>query len=65
MDFMPQLIWSTNADGEVDYFNELAMSYSGFTYKTLMGNGWTQMLHPDNVNSTLEGGSRFKNRKVL
>lgn len=56
-DSMPQIVWSANAEGELDYFNQVWFDYSGSTYEMNKGNGWVQFVHPDEVDIT---GERWK-----
>lgn len=51
---MPQIAWTANADGTVDYCNNRFFEYSGFTAEQAMGWGWTQVVHPDDVQSSTD-----------
>lgn len=53
-DSMPQIVWSANPDGELDYFNQVWFDYSGSDYETNKGNGWVQFVHPDDLPPTIE-----------
>ena len=46
-DSMPQLVWTANALGELDYFNQAVYQYTGLSYEQLQGAGWVQVVHPD------------------
>ncbi|WP_207497219.1 PAS domain-containing protein [Aridibaculum aurantiacum] len=46
MDTIPQLTWSTNAEGEIDFVNNGWMDYTGLRFEDLLGNGWLQTIHP-------------------
>ena len=52
-DSMPQLVWSTLADGGHDYFNRNWYDYTGAAPGESNGAGWTDVLHPDDVDRTL------------
>jgi PAS domain S-box-containing protein len=45
---MPQMVWSTRADGFHDYFNDQWYEFTGTTEETAVGAlPWSTMLHPD------------------
>ncbi|BDI18239.1 hypothetical protein ANSO36C_40410 [Nostoc cf. commune SO-36] len=46
---IPQLVWTTNANGECDYFNQNWCEYTGLTLEQSLGSGWLAALHPDDV----------------
>ncbi|MBW4557595.1 MAG: response regulator [Trichormus sp. ATA11-4-KO1] len=46
---IPQLVWTTNADGECDYFNQNWCDYTGLTLEQSLGSGWLAALHPEDV----------------
>jgi PAS domain S-box-containing protein len=47
IDTIPQQIWSSPPDGSLDFCNAQFRSYVGRTLEELQGEGWQQMLHPD------------------
>jgi PAS domain S-box-containing protein len=51
---IPQLIWTTNAEGECDYFNQNWCDYTGLTLEQSLGSGWLAALHPDDVHNAYE-----------
>lgn len=51
---IPQLVWTTEGNGANIYFNQRWHEYSGFDYSTSIDEGWTQVLHPDDKEKTLE-----------
>jgi PAS domain S-box-containing protein len=44
---MPQIVWSTRADGWNNYFNQHWMDYTGLTLEESLGHGWNKPFHPD------------------
>ncbi|MBB4802824.1 PAS domain S-box-containing protein [Flavobacterium nitrogenifigens] len=46
-DSMPQLIWTSDTLGNLNYFNETFYTYSGITKADIQKNGWLQIVHPD------------------
>ncbi len=43
---LPQFVWSTGLDGEVDYFSHQWEEYTGIPNSELIGSGWLRTLHP-------------------
>jgi PAS domain S-box-containing protein len=65
-DSMPQLVWTADARGRIDYVNERWVVYTGRPVKAVLGSGWRDVVHPDDLDRTLEawssavtGGSAF------
>ena len=46
-DFMPQKVWTADALGNIDYFNENWYSFSGLSFSDLKFWGWKKVIHPD------------------
>lgn len=53
-DTMPQMFWTTQADGYHDYFNQRWYEYTGMTLEETQGWGWSHLLHPDDYEKTLQ-----------
>jgi PAS domain S-box-containing protein len=51
-DALPQKIWTSNKDGQIDYYNERFVEYCGLSYPELKEKGWEMFLHPDDVERT-------------
>lgn len=51
---MPVLAWSAQADGNVDFFNERWLEYTGLSKKEAQGWGWGQAFHPDDLSGLSE-----------
>ncbi|MGC1271308.1 MAG: PAS domain S-box protein, partial [Croceibacterium sp.] len=51
---MPNQVWTARADGTLDWFNDQVYAYSGAARGTLDGEGWGQIVHPDDF--PLAGG---------
>jgi len=49
----PQLVWTADPDGRVDYYNERYKEYSGIERKPDGGFQWAPVLHPDDVAATV------------
>jgi PAS domain S-box-containing protein len=50
---IPALVWRTTPDGEIDYVNRRVLDYTGKPLEDFGNNGWLQLLHPDDVDSTI------------
>ncbi|MEH1960552.1 MAG: ATP-binding protein [Nostoc sp.] len=62
---IPQLVWTTDANGESDYFNQNWCEYTGLTLEQSLGYGWLAALHPDDVQTADEIWSNaVKNRTI-
>jgi PAS domain S-box-containing protein len=46
---MPQLIFTTNADGQLTYLNGRWETYTGIPLKNLLHNGWKDIIHPEDL----------------
>lgn len=46
-DSMPQLIWTGDVHGTLNYFNRSVYRYSGMTPEDIAEKGWIQIVHPD------------------
>ena len=44
---MPQIVWTTRADGWNTYFNQKWVDYTGLTLEESYGHGWNKPFHPD------------------
>ena len=46
-DSMPQLIWTGDVNGHLNYFNRSVYHYSGLSPEQIAETGWLQIVHPD------------------
>jgi len=46
---MEQMLWTARPDGVIDYYSERWSEYSGFPAGALASEGWTSLVHPDDV----------------
>lgn len=52
-DQAPQIVWNTDADGHVVYVNRAWTDLVGGNAEQWMGDRWTQVIHPDDLEPTL------------
>ena len=45
-DFMPQFVWTGDAQGNLNYFNQAVYNYSGLSPEKVESEGWLQIVHP-------------------
>jgi PAS domain S-box-containing protein len=50
---MPQIVWSADASGSMDYYNPRALEYGGVRLDELTGWNWESLIHPDDLPATL------------
>ena len=50
----PDQIWTAHPNGELDYVNQRALDYFDLTFTELVEQGWTQVIHPDDLPRMLE-----------
>jgi len=48
-DAMPQMVWSSRADGENDYSNRRWLEFTGLDDADLLGTSWVAIIHPDDL----------------
>ncbi len=53
-DTIPQLVWTTLADGYHEYYNRRWYEYTGLSYEETRGSGWNDVLHPDDKDRAWE-----------
>ncbi len=53
-DHVPQLIWTNDAEGRANYFNQRWYEYTGLTYEESEGGGWQETVHPDDEPASVE-----------
>lgn len=50
-DSMPQIVWTSQANGQSDYYNQQWYDYTGFQQGSLR-DGWAKILHPNDRSHT-------------
>lgn len=46
---IPNHFWTATPDGKLDWFNEQTLHYAGRDAASLIGDGWIELVHPDDV----------------
>jgi PAS domain S-box-containing protein len=50
---IPEMLWSATPDGAFDYCNARLLDYTGFAAQEMLGDKWTKLIHPDDVEPTV------------
>ena len=53
-DTMPQIVWTAEPDGHVDYYNERWYEYTALSRDQFGDSSWEQILHPEDVQRARE-----------
>lgn len=53
-DSMPQHIWTSDIDGNINYYNKSVLKYTGLSLETIFENGWLDIVHPDDRKENLK-----------
>jgi PAS domain S-box-containing protein len=60
---MPQLVWVADGEGMIIYFNESWPRVTGTSLKENLGNGWLNVLHPeDRITTVLNWSETLKSK---
>lgn len=51
---IPQIVWSTDKDGNHDYFNSRWTEFTGIAQEDIMPETWTALVHPEDWNRVAE-----------
>jgi PAS domain S-box-containing protein len=62
---MPQQVWTANAEGALDYVNEQTLDYFGYTTAKIIGVGWREFIHPDDLQGCLKSWITALKTKTL
>ena len=56
-DFMPEKVTNADADGNIIYYNQSWMDFTGASFEELKNEGWEKWIHPDELE---EAGKRWQ-----
>ncbi|MEO6761583.1 MAG: chemotaxis protein CheB [Candidatus Saccharimonadales bacterium] len=51
---MPQKVFTAEPNGDIDYFNPQWSEYTGLPFNQIKAWGWTQLVHPDDVDENVK-----------
>lgn len=51
---IPAMVWSTTADGRLDFCNQHLLDFVGLTFEEISGLGFYRIYHPDDIPGMLE-----------
>jgi PAS domain S-box-containing protein len=51
---MPNHVWTSPPDGQLDWFNDRVYAYSGYKPGELDGTAWAIMVHPDDIDDAAQ-----------
>ena len=46
---MPQIVWTSDPEGAVNYFNRRLKEYAGIDAAEVEGRSWRELVHPDDL----------------
>jgi PAS domain S-box-containing protein len=49
VDTIPALVWTAGPEGDIEYVNKRVLAYLGATLDEIIGTGWVEKVHPDDV----------------
>jgi diguanylate cyclase (GGDEF)-like protein/PAS domain S-box-containing protein len=50
---IPQQVWTASPDGSLDYVNPQVTDYFGRSFEDMLGAGWIESVHPDDLHETI------------
>jgi PAS domain S-box-containing protein len=62
---IPQIVWTTLADGWCIYINQHWVDYTGLTYEESYGHGWNTPFHPEDKQQASEAWQNAENNNTL
>ena len=55
---VPVIIWTSNADGHVDFRNEHGARFTGLAFEELLNTNWCELVHPEDRERQCEGAAQ-------
>ncbi len=52
VDSIPAFAWYAGTDGKIEYLNQPILDFTGVRLEDLVGFGWANVLHPEDVERT-------------
>jgi PAS domain S-box-containing protein len=63
-DSMPQHIWTGDAEGNLNYFNQSIYDYSGLSPAQILKSGWMQIVHPEDRDESIRNWAGAVNNGI-
>lgn len=63
-DSMPQHIWTGDAEGNLNYFNQSIYDYSGLSRDQILQSGWMQIVHPEDRDISIKNWAKAVNNGI-
>lgn len=64
LESVPHIIWTATPEGKIDYTNDRWSEYTGLTIDEIRTQGWSKIIHPDDLPRCLERWQRaFKEKR--
>lgn len=54
-DHLPGMIWVSDEQDNTIYLNKSLMQFTGFTVQDITNDGWTSLIHPDDIPVAIDG----------
>ncbi|HEB13286.1 MAG TPA: hypothetical protein ENI11_06380, partial [Actinobacteria bacterium] len=54
VEFSPNMIWRSDVDGKLDYFNKTWLVFTGRALGQEQNEGWKERVHPEDLDSYLK-----------
>jgi PAS domain S-box-containing protein len=48
-DAIPQIVWTADSSGKIDFFNHRWFEYTGLSIEQSLNDGWKLLIHPDDL----------------
>ena len=55
---MPQKVFTATPNGDIDYFNQQWMEFTGLSFEQIRDRGWTQFVHPEDIEESIRQWQR-------
>ncbi len=59
----PVMIWMSGPDKLCNYFNQPWLEFTGRSFQTEIGNGWTEGVHPDDLRKCVDTYTKYFDRR--
>lgn len=53
-DSMPQFVWTSDVNGNLNYFNQSVLDYAGLSLEQIEKDGWIKIVHPDDRDANIQ-----------